>query len=390
MMLPDGRPVASTPTTLAQILLSSNAAAPATAAVPLGSYATPPPAPLLPAAPLLPMLPVAAAAVPVNTPPRPRAAYGASRSKTPLPPDEVHRRAQAEGLTLLRSAGASVSGYRFVFSCSKPRTPFQAKLKITESGRSRQQHLGYFASAEEAALAVARFIAQPNSHVADSEVRDALDQTVLPPPPLPPRLASTTSQGETSGAASPPPPGPPLGWAPLPPPGVAPAAPAAPEVAVEARAAGMAPVVLQPPGLSPPGANMPVAPAVVVATVDVDPSSPVVALAPLADMNASLPATVCPAVAAPMLTAWPPGPYMYAGLAAAFASPAFASGYGDAAAHCQQSGALLPPVFAASPLATLATHAPAASATVAAAIAADVLSSSSSVLSTVNSQEWNE
>ena len=75
MMLPDGRPVASTPTTLAQILLSSNAAAPATAAVPLGSYATPPPAPLLPAAPLLPMLPVAAAAVPVNTPPRPRAAY---------------------------------------------------------------------------------------------------------------------------------------------------------------------------------------------------------------------------------------------------------------------------------------------------------------------------
>ena len=130
-------------------------------------------------------------------------------------------------------------------------------------------------------------------------------------------------------------------------------------------------------------------------------------------MNASLPATVCPAVAAPMLTAsappalypphtwmhdagssaaaaWPPGPYMYAGLAAAFASPAFASGYGDAAAHCQQSGALLPPVFAASPLATLATHAPAASATVAAAIAADVLRSSSSVLSTVNSQEWNE
>ena len=53
-------------------------------------------------------------------------------------------------------------------------------------------------------------------------------------------------------------------------------------------------------------------------------------------MNASLPA-MCPAVAAP-IAAWPPGPYMYAGLAAAFASPAFASGYGE-----QQSGALLPP-----------------------------------------------
>ena len=49
---------------------------------------------------------------------------------------------------------------------------------------------------------------------------------------------------------------------------------------------------------------------------------------------------------------------LYAGLAAAFASPAFASGYGAGAAHCQncqQSGALLPPVFGASPLATLAT-----------------------------------
>ena len=86
---------------------------------------------------------------------------------------------------------------------------------------------------------------------------------------------------------------------------------------------------------------------------------------------------------------------MYAGLAAAFASPAFASGYGAGATHrqnCQQSGALPPPVFGASPLATLATHVPAGSATRVAAIAADapVLSSSSSVLSTVNSQEWNE
>ena len=225
------------------------------------------------------MLPVAAAAVPVNTPPRPRAAYGASRSKTPLPPDEVHRRAQAEGLTLLRSAGASVSGYRFVFTCSS-----RARHSRRSSRSSRAAARGSSTSAtsrppRRPPSASRAFIAQPNSHVSDSEVRDALDQTVLPPPPQQMPSLSTTSQDEAArrpatawtamasqGAASTP--------------RVAPAAPARRTVAATLPCRPLPPpVVLQPP---PPiqGQHPAFSSSVVVASVDVDPSTPVVAPRP--------------------------------------------------------------------------------------------------------------
>ena len=44
-----------------------------------------------------------------------------------------------------------------MYNCSKPAKPFQAKLKINHSpSRVHQEHLGYYPTAEEAALAVAR------------------------------------------------------------------------------------------------------------------------------------------------------------------------------------------------------------------------------------------
>ena len=61
---------------------------------------------------------------------------------------EAEAGAAAEGLELLRSERNS-TGYQFVFNCSKPGKPFQAKLNDSTG----QEHLGYFGSAHEAALA---------------------------------------------------------------------------------------------------------------------------------------------------------------------------------------------------------------------------------------------
>jgi len=72
-----------------------------------------------------------------------------------LTAEECHSIAKGEGLALLRAGGAT--GYKFVYNCSKPFKPFQAKVKINIAPqRTHQEHLGYFATAEEAALAVAR------------------------------------------------------------------------------------------------------------------------------------------------------------------------------------------------------------------------------------------
>ena len=68
----------------------------------------------------------------------------------PMSEAEAEAGAAAEGLELLRSERNS-TGYQFVFNCSKPGKPFQAKLKDSTG----QEHLGYFGSAHEAALAVA-------------------------------------------------------------------------------------------------------------------------------------------------------------------------------------------------------------------------------------------
>ena len=65
---------------------------------------------------------------------------------------EAYAAAAAEGLVLLRAENAT--GFKGVFRNNRPAKPFQAKLKRDGS----QDHLGYFATAEEAALAVARFL----------------------------------------------------------------------------------------------------------------------------------------------------------------------------------------------------------------------------------------
>ena len=52
---------------------------------------------------------------------------------------------------------AAPPGWKFVFGCAKPDKPYQAKLKVsTGPNKCFQEHLGYFGSAPEAALAVAR------------------------------------------------------------------------------------------------------------------------------------------------------------------------------------------------------------------------------------------
>ena len=67
--------------------------------------------------------------------------------------EEVERLAAAEGLTLERTE--STSGFKGVsYDAGKKSKPYQAKPKI--GGRSN--HLGMFVTAEEAALAIARFL----------------------------------------------------------------------------------------------------------------------------------------------------------------------------------------------------------------------------------------
>ena len=70
----------------------------------------------------------------------------------PMTAAEVHAAAVEEGLTLLRAE--NTAGFMYVGRHDTKGKPFQASLR--HSGQ--QHHLGYFATAEEAALAVARFL----------------------------------------------------------------------------------------------------------------------------------------------------------------------------------------------------------------------------------------
>ena len=65
---------------------------------------------------------------------------------------EAHAAAAIEGLTLVRAETAT--GFKGVSLQNDGRKPFQAQLR--HSGRNK--HLGYFATPEEGALAVARFL----------------------------------------------------------------------------------------------------------------------------------------------------------------------------------------------------------------------------------------
>ena len=68
---------------------------------------------------------------------------------------EAHAAAAAEGLTLLRAENST--GFKGVWNLGGRSKPFQAMLHRG----GRKEFLGHFATAEEAALAVARFFGPP-------------------------------------------------------------------------------------------------------------------------------------------------------------------------------------------------------------------------------------
>ena len=78
------------------------------------------------------------------TPPAPEPA--------PMTATEAHAAAAEEGLSLLRAENATV--FKGVSRDKNPSKPFKAHLYHG----GRQKHLGYFATAEEAAVAVTRFL----------------------------------------------------------------------------------------------------------------------------------------------------------------------------------------------------------------------------------------
>ena len=95
------------------------------------------------------------AALNVARTPEAQAAVAAAAAKAAAPPptaEEVVRQADAEGLTLVRADG-NASGYMFViYYKDRERKPYQAK---TCRGKKRIS-MGYYDTAEEAALVVAR------------------------------------------------------------------------------------------------------------------------------------------------------------------------------------------------------------------------------------------
>ncbi|EOD35106.1 hypothetical protein EMIHUDRAFT_110950 [Emiliania huxleyi CCMP1516] len=90
---------------------------------------------------------------------------------------EAIRQAGREGLTL--AASSNISGYKNVI---KPKERSSKKYKLSVTVGSKNVHLGYFATAEQAALFYARREAG----------RDTSDLTAPPPPPPPPAPSSAT------------------------------------------------------------------------------------------------------------------------------------------------------------------------------------------------------
>jgi hypothetical protein len=75
-----------------------------------------------------------------------------AKARAPMTAEEAYAAAEAEGLTLLRAENST--GFYGVSPNTGRGKPFKAQLK--QGGRNN--NLGYFATAEEAALAVARFL----------------------------------------------------------------------------------------------------------------------------------------------------------------------------------------------------------------------------------------
>ena len=95
------------------------------------------------------------------------------------------RQAEAEGLTLLRSA-SSITGYQYVsFNSASRNKPYKAQAQRD----GKQVTLGYFATAEEAALCYAR----------SPEAQAAVAAAAAPPAPPPMTAEEALRQAEAEG-----------------------------------------------------------------------------------------------------------------------------------------------------------------------------------------------
>ena len=101
----------------------------------------------------------------------------------PLTREEARQQAQAEGLTL--RVTDSKTGYSCVYHQASKTKPYQARVK--RGGKT--VHLGYFATAEQAALCIAR----------SPEGRKAAERVVSAPPP---RRSEEEGQGNHPGTPS--------------------------------------------------------------------------------------------------------------------------------------------------------------------------------------------
>ena len=90
-----------------------------------------------------------------RTPEGRAAALAAAAAPPPMTAEEAVRQAEAEGLTLLR-ADSNASGYLRVVFKSRGTTPYTKPYQAQVRRGGKQVSLGYFATAEEAALAYAR------------------------------------------------------------------------------------------------------------------------------------------------------------------------------------------------------------------------------------------
>ena len=128
--------------------------------------------------------------------------------------------AAAEGLTLLRAdmgirrpSRQNVTGFNCVSRRSSASKPFKANL--WRDGRTK--HLGVFATAEEAALAVARFLgpgaaveSSSGAHVVQAEADSDNDDSPTPPVADDEALAVEAVSDDDDDAPPPPAPAPPV------------------------------------------------------------------------------------------------------------------------------------------------------------------------------------
>ena len=98
-------------------------------------------------------------------------AAAAPPAPPPMPAEEALRQAEVEGLTLIRAEGSSSTDYKGVgFRSGKMHTISPYKANVRRDGK--QAHVGYFATAEEAALVLAR-TPEARAQVADEAGHEA-------------------------------------------------------------------------------------------------------------------------------------------------------------------------------------------------------------------------